>query len=99
MFKHKAQEKYPFVSNHFDLAISFGCFHNLEINDLKFSLKEIKRVSKKTYIMVESYRNETELFNLQCWALTCESFFSKNEWKWLFNQYGYNRYYEFIYFE
>ena len=49
--------------------------------------------------MVESYRNETELFNLQCWALTCESFFSKNEWKWLFNQYGYNRYYEFIYFE
>ena len=33
--------------------------------------------------MVESYRNEKELFNLQCWALTCESFFKK-EWIWLF---------------
>ena len=24
--------------------------------------------------MVESYRNEQELYNLQCWALTCETF-------------------------
>ena len=89
LFKHKAEKKYPFRSNYFDLAISFGCFHNLEINDFKYALGEIKRVSKKTYIMVESYRNETELFNLQCWALTCESFFSKKEWMWLLNQYNY----------
>ena len=99
LFKHKAEKKYPFRDNYFDLAISFGCFHNLEINDLKYALGEIKRVSKKTHIMVESYRNETELFNLQCWALTCESFFSKKEWKWLFDQFDYNRHYEFIYFE
>ena len=26
--------------------------------------------------MTESYRNNQELFNLQCWALTCETFFS-----------------------
>ena len=84
--------------NNFDLAISTGCFHNLNIFDLKFSLNEIKRVSKQSYIMVESYRNEKELFNLQCWALTCESFFSKKEWIWLFKEYNYNRNYEFIYF-
>ena len=35
--------------------------------------------------MVESYRNEKELFNLQCWALTCESFFPKR------NGYGFLR--------
>ena len=35
------------------------------------------RVSKKRYLMVESYRNELELFNLQCWALTCETFSQK----------------------
>ena len=72
--------------------------YNLEINHLIFALKEIQRVSKKSYVMVESYRNEKELFNLQCWALTCESFFSRKEWKWIFEKFNYKNYYEFIYF-
>ena len=38
---------------------------------------KIQRVGKKKFIVVESFRNEMELFNLQCWALTCQSFFSK----------------------
>ncbi len=99
IFLRKAEQKYLFKREYFDLAISFGCFHNLEINDLKKALNEIQRVSKNTYVMVESYRNENELFNLQCWALTCESFFSKKEWEWLFKEFGYYRNYEFIYFE
>ncbi len=99
IFFSKAEKKYPFKNKNFDLAISFGCFHNLEINNLKKALSEIQRVSKNSYIMVESYKNEKELFNLQCWALTCESFFSKKEWEWLFKEFGYNRNYEFIYFE
>ncbi len=99
LFYHKAQNKYPFKSKQFDLAISTGCFHNLKINELKFALKEIQRVSKKSYVMVESYRNEKELFNLQCWALTCQSFFSKSEWLWIFKEFKYNRNYEFIYFD
>ena len=49
--------------------------------------------------MVEAYRDETELFNLQCWALTCESFFRPDEWIWMYNEWGYNGDYEFIYFE
>lgn len=98
LFIHKAQTKYPFKNKYFDLAFTTGCFHNLEINDLKFAIKEIQRVSKQTYIMVESYRNELELFNLQCWALTCQSFFSKKEWIWIFKEFKYTRYFEFIYF-
>jgi ubiquinone/menaquinone biosynthesis C-methylase UbiE len=98
LFIQYAEKKYPFKNQEFDLAISLGCFHNLEINHLMFALKEIQRVSKKSYVMVESYRNEKELFNLQCWALTCESFFSKKEWKWIFNKFDYKNYYEFIYF-
>ena len=98
LFKHRAEKKYPFKNREFDLAISLGCFHNLEINHLIFALKEIQRVSKKSYVMVESYRNEKELFNLQCWALTCESFFSRKEWKWIFEKFNYKNYYEFIYF-
>jgi hypothetical protein len=49
--------------------------------------------------MLESYRNENELFNLQCWALTAESFFDKEEWIWLYKHFGYTGDYEFIYFE
>ena len=49
--------------------------------------------------MVESYRDNKELFNLQCWALTCETFLSPKEWEWLFKKHRYNGDYEFIYFQ
>ncbi len=88
-----------YKKNYFDLVISINLIHNLEINYLKKFISEIVRISKKSYITTESYRNENELFNLQCWALTCESFFSEKEWKWLFKQYGYNRDFELIFFE
>ena len=35
--------------------------------------------------MVESYRNEKELFNLQCWALTLKVF-TPSEWKYIFKK-------------
>ena len=57
---HPAQKKFPYKDHEFDLTISLATLHNLEIFDLKSSLKEIERVSKKKYIMIESYRNEKE---------------------------------------
>ena len=96
---HKAQDLYPFKDNEFDLVISLGCFHNLRIFELKTALMEMQRVGKQGYIMLESYRNEQELFNLECWALTCESFFDTDEWIWIYNQFGYKGDYEFIFFE
>jgi SAM-dependent methyltransferase len=99
LFKHRAQDPLPFGDDYFDLAISLTTFHNLRIYDLQKALREMERVAKQKYLVVESYRDEQELFNLQCWALTCESFFSPDEWIWLFQQYGYTGDYEFIYFE
>ena len=99
LFIHRAEKPYPFKDKQFDLVISLGCLHNLEIFQLETGLKEIQRVGKQGYVMLESYRNEKELFNLQCWALTCESFFSKEEWIWIYNHFGYSGDYEFIYFE
>ena len=96
---HKAQNNFKYKNKYFDLVISIGTLHNLEIFDLKKSLNEISRISKNSYIMVESYKNNLELFNLQCWALTCESFFSQNEWKWIFKEFKYNGDYEFIFFK
>ncbi len=98
-FNYRAQDPYPFGDKSFDLVISLGALHNLRIFELKTALSEIQRVGKQGYIMLESYRSELELFNLQCWALTCESFFDTAEWIWLYNHFGYTGDYEFIYFE
>ena len=99
LFIHKAQDHYPFEDNEFDLVISLGCFHNLRIFELQTALSEMERVGEHGYIMLESYRNEQELFNLQCWALTCESFFDTEEWLWLYKHFRYTGDYEFIYFD
>ena len=95
----KAQDKYKFGNKKVDLLISLGTLHNLEIFDLEKAFNEINRVSKKSYIWVESYRNTKELFNLQCWALTCQSFYTPKEWLWIFKKFNYRGDYEFIYFE
>ncbi len=95
---HAAQDKFDFDDNEFDLVISITTLHNLKINHLKKALTEMERVGKNKYLVVEGYRNEEELFNLQCWALTCESFFAPDEWEWLFDEFGYTGDYEFIYF-
>ncbi len=99
LFVHKAQEPTEFDDKEFDLVFSITTLHNLNMKELKTSLKEMERIGKKKYVVVEGYRNEEELFNLQCWALTCEAFFSPDEWIWLFNEFGYTGDYEFIYFE
>ena len=99
LFIHKAEDKYPYRDQEFDLVISLGCLHNLRLFELESALKEIERVGKQGYVMLESYRNEQELFNLQCWALTCESFFNEEEWVWLYKHFGYSGDYEFIYFK
>ena len=74
-------------------------FEKKEIFELQKALSEMQRVSKNGYIMLESYRNELEQFNLQCWALTCESFFDQEEWIWIYDHFGYSGDYEFIFFE
>jgi SAM-dependent methyltransferase len=99
LFRHKAQDSYPYQEDAFDLVISLGCLHNLRVFELEKALNEIERVGRRGYIMVESYRSEQEQFNLQCWALTCESFFDVDEWIWLFDRFGYTGDYEFIFFE
>jgi ubiquinone/menaquinone biosynthesis C-methylase UbiE len=99
LFRYRAQDPYPFGDKEFDLVISLTTLHNLRLFELKTALAEIERVGKHGYIMLESYRNEQEQFNLQCWALTCESFFDTAEWIWLYRHFGYTGDYEFIYFE
>ena len=99
LFLYRAQDVYPWDDDCFDLVVSLGCLHNVRLFELETELREIERVGKNKYIMVESYWDEQELFNLQCWALTAEAFFDSAEWIWLYRHMGYTGDYEFTYFE
>ena len=98
IYKYNAIKKFKYKKDYFDLVMSFGTLHNLKLDKLFSCIKEIERVGKKHFIMVESYRNDQELFNLQCWALTCETFLSVDQWIWLYKHASYRGDYEFIYF-
>ena len=90
----------PFEKDYFDLVISLNTLHNLYCYDMKKALSEIERVGKsKKYICMESYRNEFEKMNLLYWQVTCECFFTPDEWKWWFDLVEYKGDHSFIYFE
>ena len=90
----------PFEDNQFDFVFSINTLHNLHCFDLDLAIREIERVGKKKkLIVVESYRNEHEKANLLYWQLTCESFFTPDEWQWWSDQCGYLGDWDFIFFE
>lgn len=92
--------KLPYKDKEFDLVFSLNVFHNLEISQLERAIKEMNRVARnKKYIVVESYTNLSQKNNLLNWQLTCESFYSKKQWLWLFKKYNYKGDYNFIYFD
>lgn len=92
--------KLPYPDQSFDFVYSINTFHNLKADELKAALQEVERVGRnRKWICVESYRNEREKVNLLYWQLTCMSFYTPEEWVWLYRQWGYTGDYGFIFFE
>ncbi|SDT85514.1 class I SAM-dependent methyltransferase [Desulfobacula phenolica] len=89
----------PFEDNSFDLVVSVTTLHNLYCMEFFSALKEIQRVSKNSYVCVESYRNEQEKVNLLYWQVTCEMFCTPEEWEWWFDMAGYKGDHSLIFFE
>lgn len=98
IFIGDARKKLKFEDLEFDLAISINTFHNLKLPELSIALTEIERVAKEKFLCVESYRNENEQFNLQCWALTAETLVDTITWRWIFKNFNYSGDFEFIFF-
>jgi len=89
----------PYRDKQFDLVVSLGTLHNLTLKELWHTLPDIQRVGQHGYIMVESFRNEAEWFNLCAWCLTAESIMRPEDWCFLYDKCGYKGDYEFIFFQ
>lgn len=94
-----ARQPLSYSDNQFDLVISLATLHNFYLREVHTALTEIERVGRVGYVMIESYRDARELFNLECWALTCRTFLSVEDWNWFFDLAGYRGDREFIFFE
>lgn len=90
----------PYESKSFDFVVSITTLHNLFVYDLFAAAREIERVGRgPKHIIIESYRDEREKANLLYWQLTCRSFYTPQEWEWIFAQAGYTGDYSYIVFE
>ena len=92
-----ARKNLKFKDKTFDLVLSINTLHNFKIPEIFNCLSEIERVGRQKFVCVESFRNEKEQFNLQCWALTAETLVDTTSWKWLMAKSGYTGDYEFIF--
>jgi ubiquinone/menaquinone biosynthesis C-methylase UbiE len=90
----------PFDDASFDLVVSINTLHNLRLPQLEQALREVERVSPGAgYLVVDSYRTEREKMNLLYWQLTCECFFTPEEWQWIFDRVGYRGDFGCVYFD
>ena len=78
--------KIPFKNKYFDFVIAFNSLYMQNLGDVIKSLKEIKRVSKKSYIVLASGENDLERNKFYRWTLIGTSILLKKEWKTLFKK-------------
>jgi len=90
----------PFADNSFDLVVSVNTLHNLRVFELESALRDIERVGRGAkYVVVDSFRNEREKVNLLYWQLTCQCFYTPEDWQWWFERTGYSGDHSFVCFE
>tara|TARA_Y100000590_G_C15540752_1_gene946858 strand:+ start:340 stop:1002 length:663 start_codon:yes stop_codon:yes gene_type:complete len=78
--------KIPFKNKYFDLVIAFNSLYMQNLGDVIKSLKEIERVSKKSYIVLASGENDKERNKFYRWTLIGTTILLKKEWKILFKK-------------
>lgn len=90
----------PFEDSAFDFIVSLATFDNLAIADLWSALREIERVGRGAkYVMVQSWTNEQQKAHFLSWSLAAKSFYSTEDWEWIFTKAGYTGDYGFVVYE
>ncbi len=74
----------PFKKNYFDLVIGFSSIYKYNFIDVVKTIKEINRVSKKSFFTIASYSNKKERELFDKWTLLGTTILSKKEWLELF---------------
>jgi ubiquinone/menaquinone biosynthesis C-methylase UbiE len=86
-----------FRDKEFDLVISINTIHNLNEEECRMAVREIQRIGKHAFIMVDSYRNESDKDRMFKWNIVGETIKSTKEWEQLFQEEGYTgEYFWFI---
>ena len=90
----------PFADKSFDLVVSINTLHNLRVAELDSAFREIERVGRGAkYVVVDTFRNEREKVNLMYWQLTCQCFYTPEDWHWWFAHTGYSGDHAFVHFD
>lgn len=84
-----AKNLWLFGDNEFDLVISINTIHCLDEPECREAVREIQRVGKKGYIVVDSWRNKKEKQRMLDWNVTGRTVLSSKDWKKLFKKEGY----------
>lgn len=92
--------KLPFADRSFDLVVSINTLHNLRVAELDSALREIERVGRGAkYIVMDSFQTERQKANFLYWQLTCQCFYTPEDWQWWFDHTGYSGDHSFVFFD
>jgi protein-L-isoaspartate(D-aspartate) O-methyltransferase len=87
----------PYDDDSFDVVIAIATIHNLELDGVKNSLREIMRVARRgAFIKVNGYRSQDERDALHAWNLVAKTILSEAEWEKVFHEVGYSHDYDFF---
>ena len=93
--KFKKYYEIPFKNKYFDLVIGFSSIYKYNFGDVIKIIKEIQRVSKKSFFTIASYENEKEKKLFENWTLLGSTILNKKDWKKLFKILNYKGDYYF----
>ena len=92
-----AKSLFPHHARQFDLVLSINTIHNLPREECAKALREIERVAhKRSYIVVDAYRNDEEKRAMEDWNLTAKTMMHVDEWREFFKENGFTGDYMFF---
>ena len=81
IFLYDKYTKLNYPDKHFDFLIALGVVYTQTLSDAILLLKEIGRISKKSFITLASHETEEEYWLFKQWTLLGSIILKKEEWK------------------